>query len=227
MRSDRSVGRPRGRRLDGSGHTPLPCLQRSQASAGRSHRLYLLSRITRILLRKCGPKGGPKFLPTMVRARARRILLAKSPEQNLCGKICSHHGAKLDENRTSTLTNSTIMQSIGCICRLVVISPTVSTCFPSGSGRAGGRGRHDPGGQHPDDENHWRIALNGPASRKLSCSGFSIIRHRCAHVERPEQFVLLSGAAAAGVRNRPVGRPHNSPPGEVRHVGRAALLPWL
>src|SRR3954454_14664517 len=40
-----------------------------------------------------------------------RILLAKSPEQNLCGRICSHHGAKLDENRTSTLTKSTIIQS--------------------------------------------------------------------------------------------------------------------
>src|SRR3954464_4647227 len=54
------------------------------------------------------------------------ILLAKSPEQNHCGKICSHHGAKLDENRTSTLTNSTIIQSIGHVCRLIVISPTVS-----------------------------------------------------------------------------------------------------
>src|SRR3954454_10554196 len=58
-----------------------------------------------------------------------RILLAKSPEQNLCGKICSHHGAKLDENRTSTLTNSTIMHSIGSGCRFVVISPTVSSGF--------------------------------------------------------------------------------------------------
>jgi hypothetical protein len=53
-----------------------------------------------------------------------RILLAKSPEQNPCGKICSQHGAKLDENRTSTLTNSTTIQSIGSVCRLVVISPT-------------------------------------------------------------------------------------------------------
>jgi transposase InsO family protein len=41
------------------------------------------------------------------------ILLAKSPERNRCGKICSHHGAKLDENRTSTLNNSTIMHSVG------------------------------------------------------------------------------------------------------------------
>src|SRR5689334_15935256 len=39
------------------------------------------------------------------------ILLAKSPEHNLRGKICSRHGAKLDENRTSILTNSTIMHS--------------------------------------------------------------------------------------------------------------------
>src|SRR3954469_21523431 len=45
-------------------------------------------------------------------------------------EICSHHGAKLDENRTSTLANSTIMQSVGSVCRLVVISPTVSTRFP-------------------------------------------------------------------------------------------------
>src|SRR3954454_18410365 len=56
-------------------------------------------------------------------------LLAKSPEQNPCGKICSQHGAKLDENRTSTLTNSTTVQSIGSVCRLVVISPTVSSGF--------------------------------------------------------------------------------------------------
>src|SRR3954466_5709911 len=54
------------------------------------------------------------------------ILLANSTEQNLCEKICSYRGAKLDENRTSTPTNSTIMQSIGAVCRLVVISPAVS-----------------------------------------------------------------------------------------------------
>src|SRR4051794_629598 len=54
------------------------------------------------------------------------ILLANSSEQNLCEKICSYRGAKLDENRTSTPTNSTIMQSIGAVCRLVVISPAVS-----------------------------------------------------------------------------------------------------
>src|SRR3954454_2426382 len=57
------------------------------------------------------------------------ILLAKSPEQNLCEKICSHHGAKLDENRTFDLTNSTIMHSVGSVCRLVVTSPTVSLGF--------------------------------------------------------------------------------------------------
>src|SRR4051794_27791528 len=55
------------------------------------------------------------------------ILLANSSEQNLCEKICSYRGAKLDENRTSTPTNSTIMQSIGAVCRLVVISPAVSS----------------------------------------------------------------------------------------------------
>src|SRR3954452_17225481 len=52
------------------------------------------------------------------------IPLAKSPERNRCGKICSHHGAKLDENRTSTLKNSTTMLSVGSLCRLAVISPT-------------------------------------------------------------------------------------------------------
>src|SRR4051794_39896687 len=57
------------------------------------------------------------------------ILLANSSEQNLCEKICSYRGAKLDENRTSTPTNSTIMQSIGAVCRLVVISPAVSVPF--------------------------------------------------------------------------------------------------
>src|SRR3954451_2677051 len=62
-----------------------------------------------------------------------RILLAKSPEHNLCGKIYSHHGAKLDENRTYTLTNSTIMHSVGSVCRLVVTSPTVSGRFRTGA----------------------------------------------------------------------------------------------
>src|SRR4051812_40029999 len=56
-------------------------------------------------------------------------LLAKSPEQNRHGKICSHHSAKLDENRTFTLTHSTIMHSVGSVCPLVVISPTVSRGF--------------------------------------------------------------------------------------------------
>src|SRR3954464_8866730 len=62
-------------------------------------------------------------------AVSQRILLANSSEQNLCEKICSYRGAKLDENRTSTPTNSTIMQSIGAVCRLVVISPAVSGGF--------------------------------------------------------------------------------------------------
>src|SRR3954463_5209947 len=63
-----------------------------------------------------------------------RILLAKSPEHNLCGKIWSHYGAKLDENRTYTLTNSTIMYSIGLVCHLAVISPTVSLRLGRGTG---------------------------------------------------------------------------------------------
>src|SRR4051812_27042699 len=54
------------------------------------------------------------------------IPLAKSPEHNPCGKIYSHHSAKLDKTRTSTLTSSTTMHSVGSVCRLVVISPTVS-----------------------------------------------------------------------------------------------------
>src|SRR4051794_1658934 len=57
------------------------------------------------------------------------ILLANSPEQNFHGKICSHRNAKLDENRTSALTSSTIMQSMDRDCRLVVISPAVSLPF--------------------------------------------------------------------------------------------------
>src|SRR4051812_41793646 len=57
------------------------------------------------------------------------IPLAKSPEHNPCGKIYSHHSAKLDKTRTSTLTNSTTMHSVGSVCRLVVISPTVSGRF--------------------------------------------------------------------------------------------------
>src|SRR3954466_8504813 len=34
-----------------------------------------------------------------------------------------------EQNRTSTLSNSTIIQSIGYVCRLIVISPTVSRRF--------------------------------------------------------------------------------------------------
>src|SRR3954467_14737629 len=67
-------------------------------------------------------------------------LLANSSEQNLCGKIWSHYGAKLDENRTSALTNSTIMYSIGSVCHLAVISPTVSTFAVPPRRRAGTRG---------------------------------------------------------------------------------------
>src|SRR3954454_766640 len=86
----------------------------------------IVSKTSGILLRKCGADRRPA-LSSHDGARPRAAdLLAKSPEQNLCGKICSHHGAKLDENRTSTLINSTIVQSIGSVCRLVVISPAVS-----------------------------------------------------------------------------------------------------
>src|SRR3954447_4054022 len=75
--------------------------------------------------------SGPPDRPVVSRivSKTSGILLAKSPEQNLCGKTCSHYGAKLDENGTSTLTNSTIIQSIGSVCRLVVISPTVPHRF--------------------------------------------------------------------------------------------------
>src|SRR3954462_126933 len=59
-------------------------------------------------------------------AKKQGILLANSPEQNSRGKICSHRGAKLDENRTSALTSSTIMQSMACDCLLAVVSPAVS-----------------------------------------------------------------------------------------------------
>src|SRR3954452_19442786 len=58
-----------------------------------------------------------------VNGKKQGILLANSPEQNSRGKICSHRSAKLDENRTSALTSSTIMQSMACDCRLAVISP--------------------------------------------------------------------------------------------------------
>src|SRR5437763_15834150 len=53
-------------------------------------------------------------------------LLANSPEQNPCGKICSHHGTRLDTNRISVLPYSTIIHNKTRSCRLVVISPAVS-----------------------------------------------------------------------------------------------------
>src|SRR4051794_20318742 len=78
-------------------------------------------------LRETGQRVGPAFLFLPHRPLENgRILLANSPEQNCRGKICSHRGAKLDENRTSALTSSTIMQSMACDCRLAVISPAVS-----------------------------------------------------------------------------------------------------
>src|SRR4051794_5311810 len=58
-----------------------------------------------------------------------RILLANSPEQNPCGKICSHHGTRLDKNRISVLSCSTIIHNKTRSCRLVVISPAVSQRF--------------------------------------------------------------------------------------------------
>src|SRR4051812_29522020 len=36
------------------------------------------------------------------------ILLANSPGQNPCGKICSHYGTRLDKNRMLVLSYSTI-----------------------------------------------------------------------------------------------------------------------
>src|SRR3954449_9156383 len=87
-------------------------------------------------LRGLGPHDEP-CLPTLSRRCLEngRILLAKSPEHNLCGKTWSHYGAKLDENRTYTLTNSTIMYSIGSVYHLAVISPTVSGRFRGIAGR--------------------------------------------------------------------------------------------
>src|SRR3954452_6118623 len=97
-------------------HAPLPTLRRSPRGDRRTAR------------GQCGSldlhcRGLPP--PTPCRSPG-ALLLAKSPEQNLCGEVCPHHGAKLDENRTSPLTNSTIMQIIGLVCRLAVTSPTVS-----------------------------------------------------------------------------------------------------
>src|SRR4051794_41887232 len=85
----------------------------------------------------------------------RWILLANSPEQNSRGKICSHRGAKLDENRTSALTSSTIMQSMACDCRLAVISPAVSLHFRETVIDAG----HDPAVRQVK----WRGRGAGPA----------------------------------------------------------------
>src|SRR3954452_22209846 len=48
-----------------------------------------------------GRRNGPALSSHDGARRRAADLLAKSPEQNLCGKIYSHHGAKLDENRTS------------------------------------------------------------------------------------------------------------------------------
>src|SRR3954447_5449591 len=57
------------------------------------------------------------------------MLLAKSPEHNPCGEICSHHGTRLNKNRIPVLSYSTIIHNKTCSCRLVVISPAVSQGF--------------------------------------------------------------------------------------------------
>src|SRR3954468_16291342 len=98
-------------------------------------------------------KRSPPFVSLHGRLGNVRILLAKSPEQNLCGKIYSHHGAKLDENRTSTLTCSTTMHSIVRLCRLVVISPTVSGRF---------------GTRRPANGEKRRLSLHNPIAKPRS-----------------------------------------------------------
>src|SRR3982750_3299761 len=65
------------------------------------------------------------------------ILLANSPGQNPCGKICSHHGTRLDKNRILVLSYSTITHNTTRSCRLVVISPAVSGRFRQASDAAG------------------------------------------------------------------------------------------
>src|SRR5689334_23958884 len=70
----------------------------------------------------CAEGHGPKIVGQF----KKWILLANSPKQNPCGKFCSHHGARLNKNRTFALSSSTIMHSTGCICLLVVISAAVS-----------------------------------------------------------------------------------------------------
>src|SRR3954471_11497085 len=97
-------------------HAPLPTLRRAPRGDRRTARGQCGSLDLRCRgLSPPTPCRSPGALP-----------LAKSPEHNLCGKLCSRHGAKLDENRTYTLMNSTIIHNIGCVCRLAVISPTVS-----------------------------------------------------------------------------------------------------
>src|SRR5690348_16941966 len=58
-----------------------------------------------------------------------RILLANSPGQNLCGKICSLHDANPDKNRALVLSISTEIRSISHSFLLAVISPAVSPPF--------------------------------------------------------------------------------------------------
>src|SRR5689334_21574071 len=90
------------------------------------------------------------------------ILLANSPKQNPCGKFCSHHGARLNKNRTFALSRSTIMHSTGCICLLVVISPAVSAGFRTGRRTMPENGRFRTGPPLAA-EGHGRTAQDGPA----------------------------------------------------------------
>jgi hypothetical protein len=70
--------------------------------------------------------------PRLFRACSRgtdntRILLAKSPGQNPCGKGCPQHGAMPDKNRAIVLSFSTKIHYKIRGCLLMMISPTVST----------------------------------------------------------------------------------------------------
>src|SRR4029453_4869020 len=97
-------------------HAPLPTLRRAPRGDRRTARGQCGS--LHLHCRGLSP-------PTPCRSPG-ALLLANSPDQNLCGTNCSQHSAKMDENRTSAPKNTTKMKSIGYACRFVVISPAVS-----------------------------------------------------------------------------------------------------
>src|SRR4051794_3610585 len=148
------------------------------------------------------------------------ILLANSPGQNPCGKICSHHGARLDKNRILVLSYSTITHNTTRSYRLVVISPAVSRLlfWHALTTRAEGR---LPG-----------LTRDGRARRALPLEAPDAALAQVLHQVRPERDEAdasgvprrrVDDPVAAGLGPQPTGEGLTGGIGDGRIVAQARL----